>query len=155
MVLAPGDVAGWLAAHATERVGVTVQGTWRAGTGDVRSVALAAADGTAAWLDAADVRPDDDAALAAWFADAAAPKVMHDAKGPMLALGSRGWPLAGLVSDTALAAYLVKPDQRTFDLADLTLSYLKRELKQGVDDDAALEGQGQLSFDSVALSRPR
>jgi len=71
---------------------------------------------------------------------------MHDAKGPMLALGARGWPLAGLVSDTALAAYLVKPDQRTFDLADLTLSYLKRELKQGVDDDAE---QGQLSFDSV------
>ena len=146
VVLAPGAVGDWLAQHGTDRVGVTVQGAWRAGTGEVRSVALAAADGTAAWLDAAEVSPEDDTALAAWFGDEAAPKVMHDAKGPMLALGARGWPLAGLVSDTALAAYLVKPDQRTFDLADLTLSYLKRELKQGVDDDAE---QGQLSFDSV------
>jgi len=124
-----------------------VQGAWRAGTGEVRSLALAAADDAAAWLDAAEVTPEDDAALAAWLADPAAPKVMHDAKGPMLALGGRGWPLTGLVSDTALAAYLVKPDQRTFDLADLTLSYLKRELKQGVEQDDG--EQEQLSFDSV------
>ena len=45
-VLGAGEVAPWLAAHAAERVGLTVQGTWRAGTGEVRSVALAAADGS-------------------------------------------------------------------------------------------------------------
>ena len=49
----------------------------------------------------------------------------------MLALAARGWPLRGLVSDTALAAYLVRPDQRSYDLADLTLRYLKRELQAG------------------------
>ena len=54
---------------------------------------------------------------------------MHDAKGPLLALWARGWELAGLTSDTQLAAYLTRPDQRTFDLADLTIRYLKRELK--------------------------
>ena len=54
---------------ATARTGVAVQGSWRGGTGEVWSVALAAADGTAAWLDAAEVTPDDDAALVAWFAD--------------------------------------------------------------------------------------
>ena len=42
---------------------------------------------------------------------------------------ARGWDLAGLTSDTQLAAYLTRPDQRTFDLADLTIRYLKRELK--------------------------
>ena len=146
-VLGAGEVAPWLAAHAAERVGLTVQGTWRAGTGEVRSVALAAADGSAAWLDAAEVTPGDDEALATWLADPAAPKVMHDAKGPMLALAARGWTLAGLVSDTALAAYLVRPDQRTFDLADLTLRYLKRELKQGVEETD--DEQGQLSFDTL------
>ena len=91
-------------------------------------------------------RPQDDAALGAWLADPKAPKVMHDAKGPLLALAARGWQLDGLVSDTALAAYLVRPDQRTFDLADLTLRYLKRELKQG-ETEAVLDEQ--LSFDSV------
>ncbi len=97
--LGSGEVAGWLAAHAADpkaRTGVTVQGAWRAGTGEVWSVALAAQDGTAAWFDAAEVAPEDDAAVAAWFADPDAAKVLHDAKGPMLALSagagrSTGW----------------------------------------------------------------
>lgn len=145
--LAPGEVAGWLEGHAsTERVGVAVQGTWRSGTGEVWSVALAAPDSSAAWFDAAQVSPADDAALVAWFADESRPKVLHDAKGPILALAARGWELRGLTSDTALAAYLVRPDQRSYDLADLTLRYLKRELKQGGGED---EGQGQLSFDGL------
>ncbi len=148
--LAAGEVAGWLAEHAAAgsgvRTGVTVQGSWRGGTGEVWSVALAATDGTAAWLDAAELSVEDDTALAQWLADPGAAKVMHDAKGPLLALGARGWTLAGLHSDTALAAYLVRPDQRSYDLADLTLRYLKRELKQGAGDDE------QLSFDTLEAS---
>ena len=146
--LGGGEVAGWLAEHApsgtdTTRTGVAVQGSWRAGTGEVWSVALAAPDGTAAWFDASQVTPEDDAALVAWFGDADAAKVLHDAKGPMLALAARGWTLRGLTSDTALAAYLVRPDQRSYDLADLTLRYLKRELRQETAD------SGQLSFDEI------
>lgn len=139
------EVGPWLAEHTSgdAATGVAVQGSWRAGTGEVWSLAVAAADGTAAWFDAAEVTPAGDAAVAAWLADAARPKVLHDAKGPMLALAARGWPLAGLQSDTALAAYLVRPDQRSYDLADLTLRYLKRELKQGEADD------GQLSLDTL------
>jgi len=150
--LAAGEVAAWLGAHAApgepgRRTGVAVQGVWRAGGGEVWSVALAAQDGTAAWFDAAEITPEDDAAMAAWLGDATAPKVLHDAKGPMLALSARGWPLAGLVSDTALAAYLVRPDQRSYDLADLTLRYLKRELRQGAAEQDT--GQGELSFDTL------
>ena len=145
--LGAGDVAGWLDSHAVAapdaRTGVSITGTWGAGTGNVSSVALAAQDGTAAWIGADALTPEDDAALAAWFADPAAGKVLHDAKGPMLALAARGWSLAGLVSDTALAAYLCRPDQRSYELADLTLRYLKRELKGVATDD----GQGQLAFD--------
>ena len=142
--LGPGELPDWLATHAAGdgRTGVSVLGSWRGGTGEVWSVALAAADGTAAWFDTAEVTPDDDAALVAWFADTARAKVLHDAKGPMLALAARGWILRGLVSDTALAAYLVRPDQRSYDLADLTLRYLKRELRT----DAADSGQGELMF---------
>ncbi len=148
--LAPGQVAGWLADHATpgDRVGVQVRGTWRAGTGDVVGVALATGDGSAAWVEAEQVSPEDDAALAAWFADPGAAKVLHDAKGPMLALSARGWPLLGLARDTALSAYLARPDQRSYDLADLTLRYLKRELKAGAGE----EDDAQLSFDAVGES---
>ena len=137
------EVGPWLAEHAGARTGVSVQGTWRAGTGEVWSLALATEDGSAAWFDVAELTPGDDAAVAYWLADPSAPKLLHDAKGPMLALAARGWPLAGLQSDTALAAYLVRPDQRSYDLADLTLRYLKRELRQGSTDD------GQLSLDTL------
>jgi DNA polymerase I len=142
--LAAGEVEAWLADHTGEgRTGVTVQGRWGSGTGEVWSVAFAAADGTGAFVDAGEVSPEDDAALTTWFDDVSRTKVLHDAKGPMLALAARGWPLRGLVSDTALAAYLARPDQRSYDLADLTLRYLKRELKQGATDD------GQLTFDAL------
>jgi DNA polymerase-1 len=143
--LAGGEVSAWLDEHAGAgtRTGLTVHGGWGAGTGEVRGLALAAADGQAAWIDAAEVTPADDAAVMTWLGDPGRDKVLHDAKGPMLALAARGWPLRGLVSDTALAAYLVRPDQRSYDLADLTLRYLKRELKQGSGDD----GQEELLFD--------
>jgi DNA polymerase-1 len=145
--LGQGEVAAWLEKHtstAGTRVGVQVQGSWRAGAGDVFAIALAASDGSAAWIDTEQVSPEDDRALAGWLADPAYPKVLHDAKGPMLALWARGWELRGLERDTALSAYLARPDQRSYDLADLTLRYLKRELRQETADD------GQLSFDSIA-----
>jgi DNA polymerase I len=79
--------------------------------------------------------------MAAWCADPAQAKVLHDAKGPCLGLADRGWPLAGLAFDTALAAYLALPGQRTFDLADLVLRFLHLELRSEADSG------GQLSFD--------
>ncbi len=144
--LGPGELAEWLKTHAApgDRVGVQVQGTWRAGTGEVYAIALAAGDEAAAWLDVEQITPEDDRVLADWLADPSYKKVLHDAKGPMLAMSARGWTLAGLERDTALSAYLARPDQRSYDLADLTLRYLKRELKLTADDD-----QGQLSFDTV------
>jgi DNA polymerase-1 len=147
--LEPGALEGWLAGHASGpgRVGVHVQGTWGSGTGDVMALALAAVDGAAAWLDVEQISPEDDAVLTGWLADGSVPKVLHDAKGPMLALTGRGWQLAGLQRDTALSAYLARPDQRSYDLADLTLRYLKRELKAGVTGSAA--DQGQLTLEGL------
>ncbi|HET8604359.1 MAG TPA: DNA polymerase I [Marmoricola sp.] len=140
-----GQVAAWLDEHARSgtRVGVQVEGSWRSGTGEVVGLALASSDGQAAWVPTADLGPADDDALATWLGDSATPKVLHDANGPMLALAARGWTLAGLERDTALSAYLARPDQRSYDLADLTVRYLKRELKQGESDD------GQLSLDGL------
>ena len=143
-VLAPGEVAGWLDAHARGAVvGIDVTGTWRWGTGDITGLALAGADGTACWIDVADLTPAHDAALATWLADPAAPKAMHDAKGPLEAVWARGWQLDGLASDTQLAAYLLKPDQRVYDLADLTARHLRRELAV---DTTGSDGSDQLAF---------
>ncbi len=136
-VAAPGAVAAWLADLGPGRVGVHVRGAWAAGSGRVDGLALADASGRAAYLDTTTLTPDDDAALAAWLADPARPKVLHDAKGPGLALAAHGWSLAGLASDTALAAYLVRPDQRSYSLSDLTVRYLKRELRTDAEPEQA------------------
>ncbi|MCW2758189.1 MAG: polymerase, partial [Nocardioidaceae bacterium] len=143
--LAAGEVGSWLTDNGHDgRVGILVEGSWRAGTGEVTGLALAAGSGAAAWLDPATLDADDDAALAAWLGDPDTAKVFHDAKGPMLALAARGWPVLGLERDTALSAYLARPDQRSYDLADLTVRYLKRELTTGATDDG-----DQLSLDGI------
>ena len=74
-------------------------------------------------------------AVARWLASPDRPKALHDGKGPMHALRARGVPLRGVVNDTALSAYLVRPDQRSYDLADLVLRHLGRELRIGFGPD--------------------
>ncbi len=137
-ILAPDTLAAWLEGLGTERVGVHVRGTWGSGTGRVLGIAFALADGRTAYLDVEAMSQADDAALAEWLADPKRPKVLHDAKGPTLALAAHGWTLVGVAEDTALAAYLVSPDQRSYDLADLTLRYLHRELQQESDGDQGM-----------------
>ncbi|MBW0126003.1 DNA polymerase I, partial [Pseudonocardia oceani] len=156
--LAPGEVRAWLDAHARDgrRVGLAFHGiTGGAVSGDLAGIALAAGEPSvearaagadagvpqAAYLEVTTLTPDDEAALGEWLADASVPKAAHDAKSALHALRGRGWTLAGLTSDTALAAYLTRPGQRSFDLADLALRHLRRELR--VD---GAEESGQLSL---------
>ncbi len=143
-VLSPEEVAGWLAEYAAPgvRVGVHLVGQWGRGTGDTTALALATDGDAAAYLDLTTLDPDGEAAVGAWLADPERPKVLHEAKGPMLALAARGWTLEGVAIDTALAAYLVRPDQRSYDLADLVLRHLGRELRAESDQG----GQGLLDF---------
>ncbi len=129
--LEPGSVAVWLAEHTDDgnRSGLAVVGSHAVYDGDATALAIAAADGEGAYVDTAALTPGDEAALGAWLADAQAPKALHEAKIAIHDLAGRGWHLAGVTSDTALAAYLVRPGQRSFALDDLSLRYLRRELR--------------------------
>ena len=148
------EVEQWLAEHARDgsRVGLAFRGQWGRGTGELTGIALAAADGAAAFVAPALLSPADDAALGAWLADPALPKAAHDLKGPLLALRQHGWTLAGVTSDTQLAGYLLRPDQRSFDLADLALRYLHRELRSNVEESGqlTLDGGVDESDDAIA-----
>ncbi|HEX6469193.1 MAG TPA: DNA polymerase I [Streptosporangiaceae bacterium] len=170
----PGELAAWLAEHASgpDRVGLAVTGTWGRGTGDLTGIAIAcrgtdpasrgtdparrttdsASDrGIGAYVDPAGLTEADERAFADWLADPKRPKAMHEAKGPMLAFAARGLAIDGLTSDTALAAYLALPGQRSFDLADLALRYLHRELRADADESGQLtldgSGEEQLAHD--------
>jgi DNA polymerase-1 len=139
-VLLDGEAVGsWLAEHATSTCGLEVSGRWARGRGDADGLAVAAADGSAAYVDLVTADAVAQAALATWLADPSRPTVVHDVKGPLHALRCRGMALVGVVSDTALAAYLCRPDQRGFDLADLTLRHLGRELRATATETGQLE----------------
>jgi len=140
--LEPGEVEAWLAAHARDgsRSGMAVVGTHAVYDGDATALAIATADGDGAYIDTTTMTAGDEAALGSWLADAGVPKALHEAKMAIHDLAGRGWRLAGVTSDTALAAYLVRPGQRSFALDDLSLRYLRRELR------AETQEQQQLSL---------
>ena len=128
--LEAGELANWLSEHAKgKRSGMAVIGTHLAFDADATALAIVAGDGDGRYLDTSVLTPDDEAALSSWLSDADAPKALHEAKLAIHDLEGRGWTLRGITSDTALAAYLVRPGQRSFALDDLSLRYLKRELR--------------------------
>ena len=169
--LAKGELAAWLggvpagqpvalAARLRTSPGkaeLTGTGLWVAppagpGEGQAAGDGQAAEQGSAVWLDLEDgAGPEDLEALAALLADPERPKLAHDAKYLYLAVWARGWELAGLAMDTALAAYLALPAQRTYDLADLALRYLRKELRpEGAGADERPAGEGtQLALDTA------
>ncbi|MHB8451779.1 MAG: DNA polymerase I [Mycobacteriales bacterium] len=164
-ILGPGEVASWLAAHGSDqrRAGLSISGHWGRGMGSVTGIALAAADGAGAYVDPVQLTSEDEEPLARWLADPTRPKAVHDLKGPLLALHARGWRLAGVTSDTALGAYLALPGQRSFDLADLALRYLHRELRaEGAGEPGrseqlqlTLDGSGEAAAAEAAAVRAR
>ncbi|MFE9918855.1 DNA polymerase I [Micromonospora sp. NPDC005553] len=144
----PGALAGWLTTHVPTGtpVGLAVKldtGPNRRHTASITGLALATAGGAAVWLDPARLDPTDEGALASWLADEQRPKVLHDSKPAVLACAAHGWQLAGIVRDTQIAAYLARPDQRSYDLTDLALRYLHRELRVDVPE------SGQLTLDGL------
>ncbi|MGC4796613.1 DNA polymerase I [Micromonospora saelicesensis] len=144
----PGALAGWLTTHVPTGtpVGLAVKldtGPNRRHTASITGLALATAGGAAAWVDPATLDPTDEGALASWLADEQRPKVLHDSKPAVLACAAHGWRLAGIVRDTQIAAYLARPDQRSYDLTDLALRYLHRELRVDVPE------SGQLTLDGL------
>jgi len=162
-LLGPDEVAEWIADHAAQtaapagatetaapggriaRAGLAVTGSWGRGTGTLTGIGIAAPDGHGAYLDPAALTEADSSALAGWLEDPDLPKVMHEAKGPMHAFAAHGMTLSGLSCDTALAAYLALPGQRSFDLGDLTLRYLGKELRDdsGDPEQLTLDGSGE------------
>ena len=141
-IVEPGGLGAWLERHARGggRVGMAFTGSWAQATGDLTGVALVSA-GHGAYVDPAELSEEDERAFSEWLADAGVPKAAHDVKGPMHAMRARGWTLRGLTSDTALAAYLVRPGQRSFELNDLVVRYLQRELRSDAEDSG-----GQMSL---------
>jgi DNA polymerase I len=125
-----GGLADWLDGLGPERpVAVLPVGVGRLPTIRWVSVAVAAAGASPGTAHLDDLDDRDLAALGALLADAERPVLVHDAKALLHAADSRGWSVEGIQLDTELAAYLVQPQQRTYDLGSLALQYLNKRIE--------------------------
>lgn len=151
--LQPGELGAWLTAHGGDLTGVDMQAAWSMGEGDVEGVGLAAADGQAAWFAPDQLTPEDEQAWIEWLGAVGRPKAMHAASKQILAAGERGWQVSGVVADTELQAYLLRPDQRSYGLDDLVMRSLKREVHSETSVDGS---QATLDFGDAAerLAQP-
>ena len=137
--LRAGELSGWLDAVPRGEPVVIVPFTERRPP-HVRFVAVALAAGEArpvtGTLD--DLAAEDLQALGELLGDPNRPLWVHDTKRLLHAARGRGWDVAGVVVDTELAAYLVAPQQTSYDLEALALQYLNKNLRTaGAADDTA------------------
>ena len=149
-------LAQWL--EGKEHVAVFVTGDPRPGQGDASALALVDADFEGMQVELGELSAEDDAALAAWLSSSA-PKYFHEAKAAFHMLAGRGIELRGIAHDTAIAAYLLRPGQRTYDLPDVYQRHLKKTLAQASDqlsllDDSSLVNQaGAIMELAAALTK--
>ena len=143
-VLAPGELGGWLEARSDRTLALDVTGRYTPAHGDAWALSIADGPRNAVGLDLAQLVPQDESALAQWLADESLAKTVHGAKDAWHALAGRGLQLAGVTFDTLLASYLCHPDQRSYDLADLAVRHLHRELRTEAVDESA---QGSFDLD--------
>ncbi|OFL24761.1 MULTISPECIES: DNA polymerase I [unclassified Corynebacterium] len=118
-------LAKWL--EGKKHVAVFVQGDGTPGAGDAAALALVDSAFEGLQIELADLDAEDDAALAAWLSSDA-PKYVHEAKATWHMLAGRGIELRGIAHDTALAAYLLRPGQRTYALTDVYQRHLQKSL---------------------------
>jgi len=131
------ELGKWLKA-AGSPVALAVSGHWGSGSGHIEAIAFITSSGDSIWCSPS----EGGKTLSDWLAGPVE-KILHDAKGPMLAFSAMGTPLNSVTFDTAIASYLVSPGGRNFELADLVMRYLGKSL----DADSS-ESSAQLSLDS-------
>ncbi|MDN4484513.1 DNA polymerase I [Demequina sp. SYSU T0a273] len=147
-VAAIAALPGPVAVHVDGRAGADA---------DAWAIGVAASSATAWGVDLSALDPAEEKDLGAWLADASVPKVLHASKDAWHALQARGWDLEGVVGDTQIAAFLVNPDQRGFELEQI----VQRHLGVTVDAGAAGDeldlglggGAGRTAGERAALVR--
>lgn len=131
-------LAGWLAAHPAEIYGLAITGATSPTGAYIDSFAIATGTGSAFCVAHSELSPDDDATLREWLADSSIAKICHGFKGICHAFDAAGdYKVTGDIKDTLLAAYLLHPDQRNYDIEGLCLRYIDYDL-------ASLTPQGMI-----------
>ncbi|WP_034651499.1 DNA polymerase I [Corynebacterium vitaeruminis] len=125
------DLVTWLKEHKenTPHAGMAlfVEGTGRPAAGDATRLAIVNQQREAIAVDLGELSPEEEKALGEWLASDS-PKYLHEGKAAYHMLKGRGFELGGIAHDTAIAAYLLRPGQRTYELKDVYQRHLQRQL---------------------------
>ena len=108
---------------------------------DAPAIAVLRKD-AAAYIDLTALDAEAESVLAGWLLDPEAAKVTHGFKSALKAFTARGLGLDGVVDDTSISGYLIQPDRRSYELAELA----QHHLKMTVSTEAAKTGQLELAF---------
>lgn len=151
VLLLESEIAAWFSAAGQSRVGLALSGAplpmVDAVGLDVRGIGVSTAE-SAAYLPIAELDSAAEQVVADWLAGSS-PKVVHDFKAALKSLSGRGLELRGIVDDTSISGYLIQPERRNYDLADLSLYHLKTPL---VVDAATDAGQLDLGLNGDGIA---
>lgn len=140
----------WLAAREGQGLAVYIVGTGAPAAGDASALGIVDKQRHAVSRELADLSPDEDAALKAWI-ESDAPKYLHSAKEVFHMLRGRGMTLRGIAHDTAIAAYLLRPGQRTYELVDVYQRHLQRQLTASSEQMSLLDDDTSLVDSAAAI----
>jgi DNA polymerase-1 len=142
--LTPGGLATWLGGlDPDDLLAVLPVTSGRLPDINLDAVALAAAGRQPVYAALSDTDAGDLAALGAALGDPARPLCCHDAKQLTHVARRNDWRLANVRIDTALAAYLIEPAQRLYDLERLALGHLRKHIEP---PDESSDAGGQLAM---------
>jgi DNA polymerase-1 len=136
------ELSAFLAAGAGKRSAVAVDLVPGRIGEDAAALAIVR-DDAAVYIDLAAQDAAAENVLADWLRDEQAPKVMHGYKAALKALSSRGLGLEGVADDSSISGYLIQPDRRSYELAELA----QHHLNISISSETAKAGQLELSFD--------
>ncbi|WP_326958985.1 MULTISPECIES: DNA polymerase I [unclassified Arthrobacter] len=138
------ELTAFLASGTGQRAAVAVDLVPGRIVEDAAAIAIVHGHG-AAYIDLAGQDAAAENVLAGWLRDAGAAKVLHGYKAALKALSSRGLGLQGVVDDTSISGYLIQPDRRSYELAELA----QHHLNISISTEVAKAGQLELAFDGV------
>lgn len=139
----------WLEQRAGHGLALYVTGNAQPARGDATALAIVDKDRHGQAVELAELSAGEDKALAAWLASED-PKYLHGAKAVFHMLAGRGYELSGVAHDTEIAAYLLRPGQRTYELSDVYQRHLQRQLSEP-EGQMSLLGDTSLTDSAAAI----
>ncbi|OUM44559.1 DNA polymerase I [Arthrobacter agilis] len=145
-----GELTQWFAGTNQAQASVALATETTGGTTDVVGIAVVTSS-AAAFIPLEPLDADAEKVLGDWLASTDAPKIVHDFKTVFKLISARGLHLAGEVDDTAISGYLIQPDRRSYELADLAQYHLRLSITASANDSS---GQQALDLGGNDVASP-